>query len=260
MTQALSRTNFNSSRLIRFLADLSIADATESKQAFAERLGQWLDIADAITLSASLSAGPAGRSAAQFAGQSVASDSVAEEFARIRTTLVSSITKSCSPDVGETRLKLPTPKPGVAIEFNELAAAYEPYHRFHLAHQREMDLSIRPLRASVQEALSRASPALRQLAALDAALDKILGVRERQLLSTVPLLLERRFEQLFKAHQQTLADAQDADNPDLWMQPGGWLAGFCKELQGVLLAELDVRLQPIVGLIEAISNEANKQK
>jgi len=260
MTQALPRTNLNSSRLIRLLADLSIADAAESKQAFAERLAQWLDIADAISLSASLSASPASRSEARFGGLSAATSAVETEFARIRMTLVNSITKSCSPDGGETRLKLPTPKPGAAIAVTELAAAYEPYHRFHVAHQRDMDLGIRPLRASAREALSRASPALRQLAALDAALDKMLGDRERQLLSTVPLLLEKRFEQLLKAHQQTLVDARHADNPDLWMHPGGWLAGFCKELQGVLLAELDVRLQPIVGLIEAFSNEANKHK
>ena len=266
MTQALPRTNFNSSRLLRFLADLSIVDAAEPQQAFAERLGQWLDIADAITLSASLGASPASPSAAQSGGQSGASAAMAEELARIRTASVDSITKSFSSDVSEARIKLPSPKSGAAIEVdagnagNELAADYEPYRRFYFAHQREMELSIRPLRANVRETLAQVSPALKQLAALDAALDKIVGVRERQLLSTVPVLLEKRFEQLLRAHRQTLAEAQCADSADLWMQPGGWLAGFCRELQGVLLAELDVRLQPAEGLIEAFSNEAKKQK
>jgi hypothetical protein len=37
------------------------------------------------------------------------------------------------------------------------------------------------------------------------------------------------------------------------------LANFCRELQGVLLAELDLRLQPAVGLIEALSNEVSKK-
>lgn len=263
MTRALPRTSFNSSRLIRFLADLSIADATESKQAFAERLGQWLDFADAITLSAALGASPASQSAAQSGGQSVPTAAVDEEFARVRTALVSSITNSCSFNAGETRIKLPVPKPGATIEINEgrgLAAAYEPYRRFHLAHQREMESSVRPLRAQVREALAKASPALKPLASLDAALDQILGDRERTLLSTVPLTLEKRFEQLLKAHQQTLLETAQADDSALWLQPGGWLASFCRELQGVLLAELDVRLQPVVGLIEAFSNEANKQK
>ena len=38
------------------------------------------------------------------------------------------------------------------------------------------------------------------------------------------------------------------------MKQGAWLSRFCNELQTVLLAELDVRLQPTVGLIEALHN------
>ena len=102
---------------------------------------------------------------------------------------------------------------------------------------------------------SQSLPALRQLAALDAALDKALCERESKLLSTVPLLLRKRFEHLLKAHQQTLLDTGHADKPDTWMKQGAWLARFCHELQTVLLAELDVRLQPTVGLIEALHNE-----
>ena len=251
MTRALLRTNFNSSRLIRILADLSIEDGAEPSQAFAERLGQWLDVADAITLHAAHSARAANPPAVLSGGQSGASAGVEEEFARIRTALANSITRSCPPKPGEIRIE--------GSEASQLAAAYEPFQRFYFAHQREMDSSVRPLRAKLRAALTKASPALRQLAALDAALDKILSVREGKLLATVPLLLEKRFGQLLKAHRQTLVDTRPADDPALWMQ-GGWLAGFGKELQGVLLAELDVRLQPVVGLIEAFSNEASEHK
>ena len=254
MKQGLPRTNFNSSKLIRFLTDLSTVDAPEPKQAFAERLGEWLDFSDAITLHAAHNASVANSSAAHSGKPSVAKNSVAEEFAGTRTAMVNSIIKSCSPDGDEARIKLPTPKPGTAIE---TAAAYEPYHRFYLAHQGEMELGVRSLRSNARQALSRVSTTLGRLAALDAALDKILGARERQLLSTVPLLLENRFEQLLKAHQQRLADTQQADDPSQWMQQGEWLASFCRELQGVLLAELDLRLQPTVGLIEAFSNRKN---
>jgi len=254
MKQALPCTNFNSSKLIRFLTDLSIVDASESKQTFAERLGEWFDFTDAITLHAAHNASVSNSSAAHSGKPSVANDSVEEEFARARMALVNSITTSCSPDCGEARIKLPTLKPGVDIK---TAAAYDPFHRFYLAHQSEMEMNIRPLRARVRVALSAASATLAQLAALDAALDKILAVRERQLLSSVPLLLEKRFEQLRHTHRQRLADAQQTDDPGLWMQAGEWLACFCRELQGVLLAELDLRLQPTVGLIEAFSNKVN---
>ena len=172
---------------------------------------------------------------------------------------MNSMTKSCLSCADETRIRLSTDKHGESVKITE-TAAYEPYRRLHFAHQREMDLAVRPLRTLVREALSRASPALRQLASLDATLDRILSDRERTLLSTVPSLLEKRFGQLLKAHQQALTESGQVDDAAVWMQPGGWLAGFGKEWQAVLLAELDVRLQPIVGLIEAFSNEASKQK
>jgi hypothetical protein len=196
-----------------------------------------------------------------LSGASLAVKDEFDEFVRIRTALTNSITRSCSPDVFDARITWPMPKSGIAIEVSEAkepAAVYEPYHRFYLAHQHDMDSSLRPLRTRVRAALSKASPALRQLAALDAALDQILSDREGKLLATVPALLEKRFRQRFEAHRQTLVDTRQADDPAQWMQPAGWLAGFRKELQFVLLAELDVRLQPAMGLIEAFSNEANE--
>ena len=39
------------------------------------------------------------------------------------------------------------------------------------------------------------------------------------------------------------------------MKDGAWLARFCHELQTVLLAELDLRLQPTLGLLEAYQKE-----
>ena len=242
-------TNFNSSRLTRFLADLSLVDDGGTKQAFAERLGQWLNFADAITLHA---AHGAASPAVLPTARSATTTELEDEFSAARTALARSITASCSPLAGETRIKWPSPQPGAAIE----ALAYEPYRRFYLAHQGDLEAGVRPLRNKARQALARAGQKSRQLASLDGALDKILSARERQLLATVPSLLERRFAQLASAHQQRLAETGQADDPELWMQPGGWLADFCNELKMALLAELDLRLQPTVGLIEALSNEA----
>ena len=118
-----------------------------------------------------------------------------------------------------------------------------------------MELKLQPLRTHVRGVLGKASPALRKLVELDAALDGILGERESKLLAIVPVLLEKRFRQLHDAHRQKLMATQQADSPDHWMQAGGWLADFCQEMQTVLLAELDVRLQPSLGLMEAFNHE-----
>jgi hypothetical protein len=255
MTQALPGTDFNSSGLIRLLAELSIVEAAGSREFPAERLGQWLDVAAAITLHAAHNAGSASSPAAQPVVEFGSGVAVQEEFARLRTARVESITASCSPAGGSTRIRLPMPKLGVDPE---AAAAYGPYRRFYLAHQAEMEPGIRALRSRLRQALAGASTKLRLLAALDEALDRILTARERQLLATLPSLLERRFQQLLAAHQRALVDSGQADAPLLWMQPGGWLAIFCEELQAMLIAELDLRLQPTLGLIEALHNEADR--
>ena len=252
----LPRTSLHSSQLIRCLASLDIVDAADPGNAFAERLGTWIHFADAITLSAvhsdsaaSLPKKQAGvPSQAAPGAQSAAHAAASAEFARIQALLVNAIKKSCSPNPGKSHIKLPAP------EFEQplnLSTAYVPYRRFYEAHQRDMELSIQPLRFNVRDAVAKASPRLRKLVELDAVMEKILRERERQLLSKVPLLLKKRFEQLFREHQQKTAEAAQADHPAAWMQAGGWLARFCDDMQMVLLAEAELRLQPVMGLIEA---------
>jgi hypothetical protein len=188
--------------------------------ALAENLGLWVDYTDAITLCAvhNASTGPAPTGTPPDARQSIA-----DEFARQRTALERAITSS----------PLPVPEPDAlpAHTARELGAAYEPYRRYYQTQQRDMQLAIAALRAKVRDTLARSSPALRHLAALDAAFEAILQERESRLLATVPKLLMRRF-----AHG---------------------LAGFGKELQTVLLAELDLRLQTTQGLLEALHQETS---
>ena len=249
MTRVLPRTHFHSSRLIRILADLAVIETVEPGNAFAEKLALWVDFSAAINLCAVHSGGVGvGASPAKSAAGGDASHALSEEFARARAGLEHAIASSCKPSANANRLQLPTP-PSLAQPDD--AAAYAPYRRFHLAHQRDMELSIRPLRIKVRQQVAWVSPTLSQLTELDEALDNILDEREKKLLAIVPSLLEKRHAQLRKAQQQSLLESGEADNPALWMKPGGWLARFCHELQTVLLAELDLRLQPIVGLIEA---------
>lgn len=255
MTRVLPRTNFHSSKLIRCLADLAIVDAALPGNAFAEKMGLWVHFTDAIILAALHNDSTASQPKMHSEAYSAARVAIGVEFDRIRVSLVNSITKSCSPNLGKTYIELPVPKLELPLD---LAAAYAPYRRFYDAHQRDMELSIQPLRVNAREALAKASPTLKKLADLDAAFAGILSDRESKLLSTVPGLLKKRFEQLFKAHQQILIDTQQADNPACWTQAGAWLTRFCNELQTLLLAELEFRLQPTVGLIEAFNNEIHE--
>ena len=85
--------------------------------------------------------------------------------------------------------------------------------------------------------------ALAKLAELDTVMEQVIGAQERVLLSTVAARLEPRFDQL--------RGSRDAPASDTPAQPGPWLDRFCQEMRGLLLAELDLRLQPVEGLLEA---------
>lgn len=256
MAQGLPRTRLNSSGLVRLLTELAAADVPGSKQSFADRLGQWLDFTDALSLYSALNAGAAGDAGLSSAAPSSDGAVTRNQFARVRDALRDSIVTDGVSRPGKARIELPAPTPNDSVEN---AADFAPYHRYYLAHQRDMAANIGPLRAAVRGVLARQSPALKRLAALDAVLDKALEARERGLLATVPTLLGKRFEHRYESHRATQTEAT-ADDPMRWMAPGGWLAAFCREMQDVLRAELDVRLQPVAGLIAALEDEATRKQ
>jgi hypothetical protein len=230
MARALTRTPFHSSRLLRILTDLTAVEAAAPGMSFAEKLGLWVDYADAITLCAVHGANPAGPAGTPV----VAAPAWNAEFARLRLGLERAITGAALPQPDPMDASMAAAE---ALTARDITAAYEPYRRYYLAQQRDLELKVPPLRSRVREALAQGTPALQQLAALDAALDGILGERETRLLASLPMLLKKRFAHLLKSHA---------------------LAPFGHELQTVLLAELDLRLQPALGLIEALHQETTR--
>ncbi|MEO7493591.1 MAG: DUF3348 family protein [Massilia sp.] len=249
MTRVLPRTNFHSSQLIRCLAELDLLQGAEPAGEFADELGQWMHFTDAIAMSSVHASGIAALPAQSQALRAAAGARLQADFERIRGFMVNSITKSCAP-AGNTAIKLPLP---------DAEASYAPYRRFYEAHQRDMELSVEPLRVNLRAALAKASPSLRKLAELDIVMDKFLRPRESQLLARVPALLQTRFVAQYAAHQEQLAASGQADNPAHWMRPGGWLAGFCQIMQTLLLAEAELRLEPSAGLLEALNQQQNHE-
>jgi len=84
-----------------------------------------------------------------------------------------------------------------------------------------------------------------------------LSERERNLLASLPVLLAAHFERLREASQKAAAAAGDGDHTDpaskaAAVAPDAWLDVFRKDMQSVLLAELEVRLQPVEGLLAAL--------
>ena len=309
MAPSLPRANLinglNSSRFVRLLAEFAApaesakSTAAEkakpsakagssaparSKQSFAERLGQWLDWTDAITLAAALSRETAVRplnDRTAVAATSAPAKIIVDELLRVRNKLADAIVADDLFKAGHDGMKLPKPLTvaalGVAQDGTldrtldvpldmpldmplEPAPEFLAYRRACLAHQRAMAAVIAPLRGRVRQALTALSPALGRLAALDAVFDEALRDRERQLLSTVPLLLEQHFERLRRAHSTTRFQAQGSPAAADSRSPARWLAEYGRDMQQVLLAELDIRLQPIEGMVEAIGHEITRRQ
>lgn len=236
------QSTFSSSRLVRLLGDWTPLGGEAPRMDFAERLSLWLNAFDAIGLQAAhqsiraVTAPAPGPTARAPRGQMQAVDA---DLQRVRAALANAIAQDLLPHAAD--------------------AGYPPYRQRHAELQRHMDQMIGPLREHVRQAMARSSPRLRQLAGLDAALEQWLAPREQAVLPTVATLAERRFEQLRREHRQGLDAAGGEDEPASWREPGGWLHAFERDWRQALLAEVDLRLEPVAGLIEAMNETEHRQ-
>jgi hypothetical protein len=264
MTPGLQRATFNRSALVRVLSDIHPA-TPDPKYDFGERLGQWLDFSDALTLFSVLNTeAGSGTSVRQADGD------LPGQLIRVRRNLSDAIHNdgvfdpepAGAPTSTPPRIPFPAPRANATADS---AADFAPFHRYYLAHQRDMSAAITALRADARKALAGQSATGRQLASLDAAFEKSLSAREHNLLANIPILLSKRFDERYAEHRAAIVDA-GADDPATWTRPGSWLEAFCHDIKTVLLAELELRLKPVAGLIAALqatpgsASETNETK
>lgn len=192
----------------------------------AERLGGLLGWADAIGLSQVLATPAAATADAGARRAAIAWADAALE--RVQTELPAAF--------DDALLALESAEP--AAEGLPLADLLAPYRLHHAQQQRSMAARVGSLRERLRPHLAEASGALARLAQLDAVFERALAAQERQALAGLPALLTRRAETHHAA------------------DPRRWRARFWADLQRALQAELDLRLQPVLGLIEALRQDA----
>ncbi|MCX2972525.1 DUF3348 family protein [Halieaceae bacterium IMCC8485] len=242
MTQALPQVSLGSSRLVRFLTDLSVSDTQVSHRQFTERLGQLIDFSDSINLSAAhaRSLNAIDEDAESFR------EGITSEFLRARSTIVRAAMRSFVLGSGPTRIKWPraeTPPQGP----NSATAAYL---KFYQLQQADVDTKIRGLHLRTRQAIASLSPNLARICAIDAALNDALATHARRYLSAVPNLLMRRLEHLYTEFEETVQSG--AEREESWIETR---ERYRRESQGLLLAEIEARLLPSLGLIEALNEE-----
>lgn len=216
---SLLRSSFGQSRLVRLLGEGTPLPADGAGMDVAERMSLWLGAFAAIRLQGTHRALRGDTAPAQLGADAarLRTQRLADNLQRVRAALTAAIARDLDPGEG----------------------TYAPYRQRHLDLQRHMEQMIATLREQVREGMSALSPRLRQLAALDAALEEVIAAREQALLPTAADLLERRFEQL-------RGDDGAVDT-----------AAFLPSWRKALLAELELRLEPVAGLVEACRKESN---
>jgi hypothetical protein len=234
MLQAPRRGAPGGPALIRLLARLTDLDVSASGQSLSDQLSRWLSWTDAITLSTALKTSPPAGSVPALAPD----DEVGRACARVRASLARAISGVAAFDTGGAGA--PLAPADAALDFAVLRQDY-------VFVQQTMQTEIGQLRAQLRRALTAASPALARLAVLDATFEQALDARERSLLGAVPTLLGARFEQLRRADARAAA----ADGGDA-ATASAWLGLFRQDLRGLLRAELDIRFQPVDGLLAAL--------
>lgn len=184
----------------------------------------------------------------------------AAEYAQVRQALEHAVGAAVSPPAPVSSMQRRQlrggPKPMADVDFPS-------YRRRYSLLQQKMESTITPLRGRLRSLLAAQSPEMARLVAVDAAMEQALGEQELRLLAGIPGLLEGRFEHLLREHQAALPTG--AENPSKQSapadplkqlgaanEPGPWLDTFRADMRSVLLAELDLRLQPIEGLLSAL--------
>lgn len=246
MTQADPQIPEHASRLLRFLAELGVADTAVSHTHFTVRLGQMFDLPDSIRIAAVHDK----RTSAACGHATPSPEEVKKAFLRGRAAIVNTALQSFVPGGGSIRLRFPQVTAGGA---DEQATTAAPYLAFYASMQREIDFRIRQLQAETRRALTELSPRLAQLAALDAALGDPLSGHGKRFFPVVGELLGKRLKVTLEHDRQSTADGQHKD-----LESVGTLAQLRAEMQGLLLAEIETRLLPTLGLIEALDEPENE--
>ncbi|HEX2544039.1 MAG TPA: DUF3348 family protein [Ramlibacter sp.] len=214
------RSSFGRSRLVRQLATAAPLAADAGGMDVAERTSLWIGAFDAIRLQGVHRAVRAtdAQQRMPLPAARARAERLADNLQRVRGALAAAIAREV-----------------------EVDGTYGPWRQRHADLQRHMEQMVGNLREQVRDALAGVSPRMRQLAALDAAMQEVTAPREQALLPTALDLLQRNYE-------QRVAQDDEAD------------AAFASGWREALRAEVDLRLEPVEGLVEALRKESDQEQ
>ncbi|MCV2361800.1 DUF3348 domain-containing protein [Paucibacter sp. TC2R-5] len=187
----------------------------------AARLGAWFGWADAIEIAQVLTTPPG--SAVSEAARIKAMHWASTELERLQAELASSF--------HHTELAGESNSISDGATLKDLLV---PYLQHFGQQQRVIESRTSTFRALLRARLTRASDELARLAQLDDYIERAMAAPQLRAMAGLSALLETRAQKHYAA------------------DPRQWRARLCSDLQRLLRAELDHKLQAVLGLIEAL--------
>lgn len=225
------------SRLIQLLQRLHLSQSPVSAYNVAEKLGGLID----LTLSVSLANTLGGlQRVSGGSGNEPPPTSLRQKLLSAREHWVADVVANCDLENSAEAMPAPRLKPGFEKDIQEAA---QPFARFYALQQSEMEHHISGLQRQVRDVLNNTSSELAQLATLDQALFEIMAKQTRSAFGALPAMVIKHFAWQFDNRTQPEPGENEA-HP-------AWFLLFMQDIRAILLAELDIRLQPVIGLIEA---------
>lgn len=245
--------------LVRLLARLAHLDVAESGQPLPDQLSQWLAWTDAIALSTALNTNAHGAASEAVGVVHGGENDASAHSVAVRTSLIRRIDAACGFAAGARHATTPAALRGTS---GDTVLDYADFRHRYVGVQHAMATDIGVLRRRLRVMLSVRSPNMARLCAVDTVMEQALAAREHQLLANVPALLGAHFARLRDAApppappaqtnmpQQTCTQVPLTGAPPVGT-PRTWLDVFRNDMRSVLIAELDVRFQPVQGLLSA---------
>ncbi|ALX84579.1 hypothetical protein APT56_16065 [Achromobacter denitrificans] len=292
MLQAPQRTGLSGPTLIRLLTRLTEVDAPESRQPLSDHLSQWLGWTDAIALSAALNNRPPAIApgARQFSSaeerecervrttlaDAIASDTAATAAKRQMPGQVSakvaalqaddadysnfrqrylSLQHTMETSIGNLRSRLRGMLAAKTPEMTRLAVVDAIMDRALLPRERTLLGAIPKLLQGHFDRLRLAEQAALEAAAQAQAETEVPAGTAHEPAADAPAPAAPGGSATDDAPAAAPAQAAACAAPQPALSaptPGAWLETFRKDMRSVLLAELDVRLQPVEGLLATL--------
>ena len=228
MTGASASTHFNRAPLVRQLA-ANTAKMPDAPPDIAVPLAGWLNFTQAIALHGALSADAPKRKRVKTEELRRVAQTLREEAGRLRELLLVPL----MPEGAQTRSPTLRSRHRWPVAGDSEASDFLPYRRFILALERDMDVQIASLRALIRQQISPLSSQLKRLAAIDETLEQVLAEPARDGLSGIAHRLEKRFRDGLSKDPVALA----------------------QQVKNTLRAELEFRVLPVEGLLDALDQE-----